>query len=50
MGLSKRARNVASLTNQTTIYGIMGGLAPAPGSWRISRRSATKPGISRRFH
>ena len=28
MGLSKRARNVASLTNQTTIYGIMGGLAP----------------------
>ena len=28
MGLSKRARNVASITNRTTIYGIMGGIAP----------------------
>ena len=28
MGLSKRARNVASLTNQTSIFGIMGGVAP----------------------
>ena len=26
MGLSKKARNVASLTNQTSIFGIMGGL------------------------
>ena len=37
MGLSKRARNVASLTNQTTIYGIMGGhCSPQPGSCRES--------------
>jgi hypothetical protein len=28
MGLSKRARNVASISNRTTIYGIMGGIAP----------------------
>ena len=28
MGLSKRARNVASITNRTTIFGIMGGVAP----------------------
>jgi hypothetical protein len=28
MGLSKRARNVASISNRTTIYGIMGGVAP----------------------
>jgi hypothetical protein len=28
MGLSKRARNVASITNRTTIFGIMGGIAP----------------------
>ena len=28
MGLSKRARNVASISNRTTIYGTMGGIAP----------------------
>jgi hypothetical protein len=28
MGMSKRARNVASITNRTTTFGIMGGLAP----------------------
>jgi len=28
MGLSKRARNVASISNRTTIFGIMGGTAP----------------------
>ena len=28
MGLSKRARNVASISNRTSVFGIMGGVAP----------------------
>ena len=28
MNVSKKARNVASITNKTTTFGIMGGLAP----------------------
>ena len=31
MGLSKKARNVASITNRTTIFGIMGGLSNKVG-------------------
>ena len=28
MGLSKRARNAASISNRTSIFGVMGGVAP----------------------
>ena len=31
MNLGKKARNTASITNSTCIYGIMGGLAPRVG-------------------
>lgn len=33
MNLGKKARNTASITNNTCIYGIMGGLAPKVGSY-----------------
>ena len=32
MNLGKKARNTASITNSTCIYGIMGGLAPRVGN------------------
>lgn len=32
MNLGKKARNTASITNSTCIYGIMGGLAPKVGN------------------
>ena len=32
MNGTKRARNTPSLANQTTIYGIMGGLPPRVGT------------------
>ncbi len=32
MNLGKKARNTASITNNTCIYGIMGGLAPTVGN------------------
>ena len=35
MNGSKRARNTPSIANQTSIFGIMGGLAPRTGTSNV---------------
>ena len=44
MNGSKRARNAASMSNQTSHYGIMAGTVPMTGKTWSVRRAITKQG------
>ena len=42
MNAGKKARNAASITNNTKIFGIIGGLRPATGKKEIDDRAASR--------
>ena len=47
MNAGKKARNAASITNNTKIFGIMGGLRPVTGKKVIDDRAASRTLASR---
>jgi len=47
MNAGKKARNAASITNSTKIFGIIGGLRPATGKKVIDDRAASRTLASR---